>query len=171
MAQHGPRDGNLQHDNEFWRFSLAIYGQADVAQECLALQETLGIDVNLLLFCAWLGTRAIVMSNKDIESASESVLAWHERVVEPMRGARRWIKSLESDELGVFRERVKALELDAERIEQATLFAHAKQIRGQAAADRREAITRNVGQYLQMQSRVQAASAPRLIDAAARMIS
>ena len=58
MTKQGSRDGELQYDNEFWRFSLAIYKPPDVAAECLALQEAVGLDVNLLLFCAWLGTRS-----------------------------------------------------------------------------------------------------------------
>ena len=68
MAPYDPRDTDaLQYDNEFWRFSLAVYGQDDVAQECLQLQQVGGIDINLLLFCAWLGTRAIVLSAVEID--------------------------------------------------------------------------------------------------------
>lgn len=45
----------LQRENEFWQFSLAVYAAPGVEAECLALQEALGIDVNLLLFFVWLG--------------------------------------------------------------------------------------------------------------------
>ena len=96
MVEQSPRDGNrseLQYDNEFWRFSLAVYKPADVAAECLALQEAIGLDVNLLLFCAWLGTRAIVLSRSDIEAASRVVAPWHTSVVRPLRGVRRHIKT------------------------------------------------------------------------------
>ncbi len=58
LAQHESRDSetdNLQYDNDFRCFSLAVYEQAEVAQECLQLQQAIGIDVNLLLFCAWVG--------------------------------------------------------------------------------------------------------------------
>jgi uncharacterized protein (TIGR02444 family) len=163
--------GNLQYDNEFWQFSLAIYGQAEVAEECLALQQALGIDVNLLLFCAWLGTRAVALTGKDIEEASTAVAAWNESVIRPLRGVRHWMKTLKRDEFESFRERVKGIELGAEQIEQAILFAHSKRIQGHAGADRREAITRNVNQYLETKTPAQTSqhSAPRLIDAARRM--
>lgn len=39
----------LEFENEFWRFLLGI------ADKCLALQEALGNDINLLLFRAWRG--------------------------------------------------------------------------------------------------------------------
>lgn len=46
---------DLNLENRFWRFSLAVYAAPGVADECLALQERCGIDVNILLFCAWVG--------------------------------------------------------------------------------------------------------------------
>lgn len=168
MVQHGPRDGDsdsLQYDNAFWRFSLSVYGQADVAGECLALQETLGIDVNLLLFCAWLGARGITLRSEDIEGAVEVVAAWHQSIVRPLRGVRQWVKTVKRDGFASFRERVKKLELDAEQIEQAALFAHSKEIRAVAGADRAEAISRNVNQYLK------STSAPLLIEAARRAVA
>jgi len=163
---------SLQYDNEFWRFSLAIYGQAEVAEECLALQKALGIDVNLLLFCAWLGTRAVTFNAKDIADAATAVGAWHDNVVRPLRGVRQWIKTLNREEFGSLRERVKKIELDAEQIEQAILFAYSARFQGLASADRSEAIARNVNEYLKTKSRApkSKASAPRLIDAARRTL-
>jgi len=154
-------DGGLELDNAFWQFSLSIYGQADVAEECLALQETIGIDVNVLLFCAWLGTRGIVLRKEDIAAASETVEAWSKNVVRPLRGVRQRMKGLYNNEFADLRERVKALELEAEQVEQAILFAQTKKIQGSGAGvDRRKAIGQNVDQYLRT------ASAPRLIAAA-----
>jgi uncharacterized protein (TIGR02444 family) len=161
----------LQYDNEFWQFSLAIYGQAEVAEECLALQKTLGIDVNLLLFCAWLGTRTVALTGKNIEEISAAVAGWHESVVRPLRGVRQGMKAVNRDELEDFRERVKGIELGAEQIEQAILFGHSKRIQGRVGADRHETITRNVNQYLKTKTPARASqhSAPWLIDAARRM--
>ncbi|HXZ22055.1 MAG TPA: TIGR02444 family protein [Pseudolabrys sp.] len=172
MRDHSRASGPLQYDNDFWRFSLAVYGQAEVAEECLLLQRELGIDVNLLLFCAWLGTRAVTLSAKDIEGAWTAVSSWHERVVRPLREVRQWIKTLSREEFESFRGRVNEAELDAEQIEQAILFAHSKQIQGLAGADRNEAIARNVNQYLRTKSPVRAPEpcAPRLIDAARRSL-
>ena len=42
-------------DHSFWDFSLRVYGSDGVSAACIALQERHGIDVNLLLFSAWVG--------------------------------------------------------------------------------------------------------------------
>ena len=39
----------------FWNFSLEVYGGDGAARACLDLQERRGADVNLLLYCTWLG--------------------------------------------------------------------------------------------------------------------
>ena len=101
----------LEFDNEFWRFSLVVYAAPKVADECLALQETFGIDVNLLLFCAWLGAaRRVVLTQSDVERADAAVRNCHESVVHPLRGVRQTLKSICGDCDG-FRLKVKAIEL------------------------------------------------------------
>ena len=172
MIKQGSGDGNrneLQYENEFWRFSLAVYKPADVAAECLALQETVGLDVNLLLFCAWLGTREIALSRSDIEAASRVVASWHASVVRPLRGVRRHIKTQYGDAFETFRSRVKDDELQAEQIEQAMLFAYAQGIQSaHSGLDRRDAVARNVTEYISMMSGAAPSvpAAPSLIRAA-----
>src|SRR3974377_2548240 len=38
-----------------WNFSLAAYANKAVQDECLALQDEFGLDVNLILSCSYLG--------------------------------------------------------------------------------------------------------------------
>lgn len=116
----------LQLDNPFWQFSLKVYAAPGVAAECLALQRALSIDVNVLLFCAWVGA----MKNKaldaaDIASVNDAVGSWHDTAVRPIRAVRENIKTLPEmahDEVQALRKQVAASELRAEQIEQALLF-------------------------------------------------
>jgi len=176
LVEQGPRDGDrsdLQYDNEFWRFSLAVYEPVDVAEECLALQDALGLDVNVLLFCAWLGTRAFVLSRSEIESASRIVATWHDNVVRPLRSVRRQIKARFGSEFEDLRSRVKIMELEAEQIEQAMLFDYAQGIQSlRASTDHRDAIAGNVSEYIAMMSRPAqpGLDAPFLIRAARRLV-
>ena len=118
----------LVRDNSFWKFSLAVYAVPGVADECLALQEHYGLDVNLLLFCAWVGqARKIALTPKDIEALDAAAAPWHDAAVKPLRAVRLYMKGMADGEVAVLRTRVKAVELDAEQIEQAMLFAHAEQ--------------------------------------------
>lgn len=38
----------------FWNYSLTLYQKADVATQCLWLQDNCGCNVNILLLCCWL---------------------------------------------------------------------------------------------------------------------
>jgi uncharacterized protein (TIGR02444 family) len=155
----------LQPDNDFWRFSLRVYEQEGVANECLELQERHGVNVNLLLFCAWIGTQAIILNRSDIEAAAQIVVRWDAMVVRPLRIARQEMKA--DPEMATMRARVKALELEAEQIEQAMLFAHARSIRG-ANVQHEDAVAHNVNQYVAVATNAMLSepAAPCLIKAA-----
>ena len=117
----------LEFDKAFWRFSLAVYVAPGVAKECLALQETSNIDVNLLLFCAGVGAgRCVLLTQGDVERADAAVRNWRENVVHPLRGVRQTLKSLCGDCDG-FRPKAKSIELEAEEMEQAMLYTHARE--------------------------------------------
>jgi uncharacterized protein (TIGR02444 family) len=126
----------LQCDNPFWTFSLEVYAAPGVAAECLALQRELDVDVNMLLFCAWLGARRnIVLSAEQIEFFEDIVRTWREDVVKPLRGVRDTIKGradFAEEDIGALRSEVLSAELGAERIEQAQLYQAAMQTVEQA---------------------------------------
>jgi uncharacterized protein (TIGR02444 family) len=140
-----------------------------VANECLALQDLHGVNINLLLFCAWIGAQAIIMNRSDIEAAIQVVAHWDAMIVRPLRNARQEMKA--DPDMAIVRTRVKAMEIEAEQIEQAMLFAHARRIGNSAAdADREDAIAYNVGQCIAVATNapLSNAAAPRLIEAARR---
>jgi len=148
----------LQIDHEFWRFSLAVYGAPGVEPECLALQEGLAIDVNVLLFCAWLGaSRRTALTADDVESIGRVVQPWHMQAVRPLRAVRQQLKTFSGDDLQAFRSRLKVLELEAEQLEQAMLFAHAQRAWPRVLdGDPHEITPANVRIYLQSQRNTEA---------------
>jgi uncharacterized protein (TIGR02444 family) len=120
----------LQLDNPFWQFSLKVYAAPGVAAECLALQRALSIDVNVLLFCAWIGAvRRVPLDLTSIGSIQDAVGSWHDTAVRPLRAVRESIKTLPEmahDEVQALRKQVAASELRAEQIEQALLHGWAQ---------------------------------------------
>ena len=111
-------------DNPFWDFSLAVYRRGGVAEACLALQDRHGLDVNLLLHCLWAGSRGRRFEAGEIAELSAAVGPWHEAVVKPLRGVRRWLKDQQYAPQGpaeALRQAIKARELEAEAIEQRIL--------------------------------------------------
>ena len=155
-------------DNPFWRFSLAVYAAPGVAPECLGLQDTQGVDVNVLLFCAWLGARRIVLTEEDLGTIESVVRPWREAVVRPLRAVRRDIKTRPDagqDDIAALRKDVAALELRAEQLEQAILCAMAADLT--ASTMTAEIATRhNISLLLNRQSTASAAPTERLIEAA-----
>lgn len=114
-------------DNDFWKFSLALYSMPGVADSCLILQERYELDVNVLLFCAWLGSsRRVLLSSSEIERIESEVSHWHNRVVRPLRSVRQYLKPIARDDVKQLRDLVKSHELESERIEQDLLFLYAE---------------------------------------------
>lgn len=111
---------------ELWRFSLAVYAAPGVAPHCLDLQDKCGADVNVVLALAWAGAsgRGTVMT-ADLAALDREVAPLRRAVVEPLRAARRWLKSAAADDGDPddLRTRIKAVELEAERRVQAHLAA------------------------------------------------
>jgi uncharacterized protein (TIGR02444 family) len=152
----------LQYDNEFWRFSLTVYGRPGVAEECLALQQAIGADVNVLLFCGWTGARSIALRRDDIEKIMGHVGAWQDQVVGPLRNVRQDMKRLKVES---FRARIKTIELEAEQIEQAILFAYSQRFQG-GNKSARDAATGNIKRYIEIKSAQTTLTAPLLVEAA-----
>ena len=163
-----PGAAPANYDNEFWRFSLAVYSAEGVSAECLRLQDTLGVDVNVMLFCVWLGARGVQLQRNDIEAAMRAVADWQDHVVQPLRSVRRFTKTKYHDD--DLRTSLKQIELRAEQIEQAMLFSLSDQLAGAASTtDRRAKIVKNINECIAMApggAPVGATTAAHLVDAA-----
>jgi uncharacterized protein (TIGR02444 family) len=117
-----------EEPSRFWSFSVAVYSDSGVQAECLDLQDRYGVDVNLLLLCAYVGAiGGAVLPQSDLREVAGLVADWHRRVVQSLRTARRALKPFAADPSprGVLaaglRSNVKAAELEAESIEQMML--------------------------------------------------
>jgi uncharacterized protein (TIGR02444 family) len=143
-------------DNPFWAFSLKVYGAPGVADECLTLQERRGLDVNLLLFAAYMGAvEGVTLVGRDIGAAAGAVEEWHNDMVRPLRGVRRGLKPISLDarnplraEAALLRTQVKAAELAAEQIEQAMLWQWRVQLPNRSRGDPRAALAANIDTVL-----------------------
>jgi uncharacterized protein (TIGR02444 family) len=111
----------------FWRFSLHFYGHAGVSDACIALQDHCGIDVNLLLFLFWLAADRQQLSADEVKQLDDKVRDWRNLTIIPIRDARRKLKGaptlVDPAKQEAFRTKVKAIELDAERLQQEALYA------------------------------------------------
>ena len=115
----------------FWNFSLELYAGEGVAQACLDLQERRGCDVNILLFCCWLGAsgRSTLTADR-LRSILMASDLWQAEIVRPLRRVRRLLKDQPWPEMEIgalpetvdaVRRRVADAELAAEHAEQIKL--------------------------------------------------
>ncbi|MCS3415178.1 uncharacterized protein (TIGR02444 family) [Pseudomonas sp. BIGb0450] len=102
---------------DLWSFALSTYARPGVEDACLRLQAQ-GADVCLVLCGLWLEQRGVAAQPSRLQALRQMAGPWQAEVVEPLRHVRtQWRPLAQHDaELGALRERVKALELEAERL-------------------------------------------------------
>ncbi|MDE2377211.1 TIGR02444 family protein [Bradyrhizobium sp.] len=114
-------------NSSFWAFSLRTFANPSVAKACLDLQDTFGIDVNVLLFMLWCAHCGRRLNACDVGNIVNLVARWQADVVSPLRLVRRALKRPTANWLSMqtqgLRETVKAAELEAERLQQEIMAA------------------------------------------------
>jgi uncharacterized protein (TIGR02444 family) len=139
----------------FWNFSLETYAADGVAEACLDLQERRGCDVNVLLFCCWLGASGRPTLTADrLRTILQASEAWQREIVQPLRAVRRLLKDRAwpgalSETVEATRRRVADAELAAEHAEQLKLVGlHAPPAdRDRPVEKRLRAAVGNLGVY------------------------
>jgi uncharacterized protein (TIGR02444 family) len=120
--------------NPLWDFAVWAYAEPGVEKACLALQNRFAIDVNMVLFCAWLAYRGTGTTHlaKFLGSALKMSREWQRTLVAPLRDCRENMKDvIETSTLvgndrvaaAELRERIKQCELDVEQLQTLALYA------------------------------------------------
>jgi uncharacterized protein (TIGR02444 family) len=121
---------DAQQGSLFWRFSLHFYRQPGAADACIALQEQAGVDVNLLLFLLWHATYKRALSAAEVAELEGRVGPWRDATVIPLRAVRRALKTppglVAPATAELFRTKIKAVELEAERLQQEAMYQLAR---------------------------------------------
>lgn len=131
-------------------YAEALYQQPGIAELCLMLQDSHGLDVNLLLFSNWYGFYYGELSEDLMTKASDLSTEWSTQVVKPLRSVRRWLRKDGGPE-ELLRNRVKDSELAAEylqlyRLEQLAVDTglHGRKANREKTHDKTSAIRSNI---------------------------
>ena len=142
-------------EHPFWDFSLKLYREKAVAPACLALQNDYAADVNILLYCCWLGVAgAGRLSEADMRRVVAAVDAWQSDMIRPLRRLRQRLKQgfepVPEDTCQRLRQAIQLLEIDAEHVEQLLLaeLAPVCFVDERAAGDRARVAAANLVVYL-----------------------
>src|SRR6202047_942748 len=107
---------------DLWHFSCAFYAQPGVSEALIALQDRAGLDVNLILFALWQGACGRgPLSHAELMAAERSAGPIRAAIVLPLRALRRKLRPDRDADIQRLRERIKTLEIAAERIVQGRL--------------------------------------------------
>jgi uncharacterized protein (TIGR02444 family) len=163
-------DTQTEQGSPFWRFSLRFYRQPGVADACIALQDGCGVDVNILLFFLWLALARRCIPSAAATAVCARAAPWRDDVVVPLRTLRRRLKEgsslVERGAAEFFRIRIKAIELESERLQQESLFALAAGLGTENASTVEAAARANVAAYEQTLGRTFAPGAVNVLLAA-----
>jgi uncharacterized protein (TIGR02444 family) len=107
---------------ESWAFALAIYARPGIAEACLTLQNEAGVDVMLLMMTTFAAVkRRTLLTADEIGALGEACSPWREQIVKKLRAIRTDLKTgplpAPSEATEPFRSKIKALELEAEKLE------------------------------------------------------
>lgn len=104
----------------YWNYSLSAYAQTGVQALCLQLQRDHQANVNLLLFGGFLGCSGLVLTADDWLNLGLALTPLNQRYTQRIRRLREGAKQFAGLHTPANKcyQQLKALELQAERIEQ-----------------------------------------------------
>ena len=111
---------DLLLETPFWVFSLSLWKNQTAQTTLLSLQNDMGLVVNRLLFCSWLGFERRELITEAL--FQDNVLSqWHDQSVATLRTLRNTLKIAAPHQSHLIAS-VQSAELQAEQVEQALLF-------------------------------------------------
>jgi len=108
--------------NRFWEFSLSTYAADGVASAALAVQEELGVDINIILYASWLAELGLKLTYTHAQGLESHIARWRKEVVIPLRAARRAVRADLGS--GVLYDELKAVELNCEKHQQQMMWEY-----------------------------------------------
>ena len=125
---------DIASGNPFWEFSTWAYGEPDVEKSCLALQNRLGADVTMVMYCLWLAQRGTPGGHlaRYLGAAIKLSRDWQRSFVEPLRTCRHNFKDFivntdmggpELSAANILRDRIRQSEVDMDQLQMMAMFS------------------------------------------------
>ena len=109
-------------EEEFWQYSKNIYAKS--SKSFLWLQDERSLDVNLLLFCYWLGEKGKRLTVDDISRCCKTVEFLRRDFIIPLRNSRLFLKNADLPiDYKKLKQAILTDELEGERTEQRILIS------------------------------------------------
>ena len=110
--------------SEFWNYSTQIWALSQVESICLDLQNNYDANVNMLLYCCWLGDKNLSFNDDDLQTLLDTIQPW-QIMIKPLRDSRKMMKqhiiAMPADMIEQTIENISEMELNAEHMSQLAL--------------------------------------------------
>lgn len=117
----------MENKNPFWDFSCELYKKPEIEKICLEAQNKFNCNINILLFCCWLGLQNKTLNKENLMAIIKSLESW-QNIIEQIRNARHAIKKYQQDHKNIQKietiiyPNIRQLELNCERHCQDQIF-------------------------------------------------
>ncbi len=78
-------------NSELWNYSTQIWTLPEVEGICLNLQNTYNANVNMLLYCCWMGDKNLSLNDDDLQALLDTVQPW-QTIITPLRDSRKMMQ-------------------------------------------------------------------------------
>ncbi len=120
-----------------WDFVLGYYRQPGISEAAIGLQDSAGIDVNMILFLMWMAAHKRSLAAADIGDINNKCRDWQHEVVVPIRGVRRLLKEnaplVDAAIAQDYRKKIQALEIEGEQLQLNAMAALSAGLQAQSA--------------------------------------
>ena len=111
-------------NSEFWNYSKQLWSLPEVDTLCLELQNQYDINVNILLFCYWVGSQNLSLSEDDIQTLIDTAQPW-QTIITPLRDSRKLMQqhliAIPANMVNQTVSNISEMEINAEHMTQISL--------------------------------------------------
>ena len=141
-----------------WDFVLGYYRQQGVSEAAISLQDSAGIDVNMILFLMWVASQKRTLAAADVKTVGDKSIGWQHNVVVPVRAVRRLLKEnaplVEQEAALAFRKKVQALEIEGEQLQLMAMASLSQGLKSSSAASTEAAARENLSAFQSVSGKV-----------------
>ena len=111
-------------NSELWNYTTQLWMLPDVKKTCKELQNNFDININMLLYCCWLGDKGLHINEDDLQVLLDTLQQW-QTVIQPLRDSRKMMKKnlmiMPKELVEQTKKNISEMELNAAHITQLTL--------------------------------------------------
>lgn len=110
--------------SEFWNYSSQVWLLPNIEKNCLALQNDHEVNINILLYCCWVGDKNLIINDDNLQALLNAVQPWQE-IVEPLRESRKMMQqnliAIPANTLSQTIDNINEMEINTEHMTQLAL--------------------------------------------------